>query len=391
MLGGWLFAGPQAFKPALLLLSVFIPLTPGRGGWLQYTEKMSAAKSLKEPGRIRFIATVVCLLCLVVGPASPAAAFEGGILAADSTSEPPPAPGGIGVRLMDIPVDAVDDPRARSYIVDRVPPGTTLERRIEVQNNSDEPQSIRIYPGAARIEDGTFTGEEDPSENELTTWISVEHEQLELAAGESAEVPITIDVPEDAPEAEQYAAVWAEVRGEAAEGSNVIQASRVGIRIYLSVGPGNGKPADFEIGALTAGRDAAGRPQIIAEVTNTGGRAVDVTGELDLREGPGGLSAGPFALERATTIAPEGTGNVTFTMDPELPDGPWNTQLRLESGTVEHEAAAELTFPDAGEEPAVVPADESGTPWVLIAAAIVVFLILAAILSWRLRKQKTTA
>ena len=74
---------------------------------------------------------------------------------------PAPEPSGVGIRLLDIPAATQNDPRARSYIVDRLAPGITIERRIQAQNNSNSAQSVRIYPGAAIIKDGSFTGGND--------------------------------------------------------------------------------------------------------------------------------------------------------------------------------------------------------------------------------------
>ncbi len=190
-------------------------------------------------------------------PASPGFATIGAErgLNAEVSTPPVPEQSGIGLRLLDIPTAAQDDPRAQSYVVDRLAPGTVIQRRIQVQNDSDSTQLVRIYPGAAHIEAGSFIGEDDPAVNELTTWTSVDQEQLEVAPGESADVTVTIDVPADAPEGEQYAAIWAEIRSTPNKNANIIQASRVGIRMYLSVGPGNGKPADFSIDSLTSARD----------------------------------------------------------------------------------------------------------------------------------------
>ena len=53
--------------------------------------------------------------------------------------------------------------------------------------------------------------------------------------------------------------------------------------------------ADFAIGAVTASRGQGGNPQLSAQVANTGGRALDITGELRLT---GGLSAGPFSPQK---------------------------------------------------------------------------------------------
>nr|WP_176704694.1 hypothetical protein [Arthrobacter sp.] len=247
---------------------------------------------------------------------------------------------------------------------------------------------MRVYPGAASINGGSFVGGNDPAINDLTTWIALDRPQLELASGDSAEVTVTIDVPKDAPEAEQYAAIWAEVREEPAEGSNVVQASRAGIRVYLSVGEGNGKPADFNIELLTAGRDAATNPQVSTKVTNSGGRALDVSGELTLTDGPGGISAGPFPVGQATTIAPGQTGEVLTVLDPEIPNGPWNARVELRSGLVEREAQASITFPDAGQGAVVAPDKRPNTTLIVIGVA--VLLLAAALILWWVRRRNST-
>lgn len=293
--------------------------------------------------------------------------------------------GGIGIRLMDIPEATQDDPRARSYIVDNLPPGTTIERRVEVQNSTPEPQSVAVYASAAEVKDGSFVGLAREAQNELTGWISMDTPTVELAAGESAEVTVRIAVPKDAAEAEQYAVLWAEVRSAPSPDTQIINASRVGIRVYLSVGPGNGPPAAFNIGDLAAGRSADGAPQVTADVTNTGGRALDVQGELALIDGPGGLSAGPASLDGTVTIAPGETTPVSVTLAPELPAGPWHAQLDLKSGLVTAQAEADLTFSDA----AAVPADEPDHRIIISALAAVILLGAAAF--WLLRRRRAAA
>lgn len=339
---------------------------------------------------LRSLITAFCLFILVLLPVSPAAAFTSPAPATTSNTPAPPQPAGIGVRLLDIPAATQTDPRVRTYIVDRLPPGTKISRRIQVENNSATAQTVRIYPGAAHIRDGGFVGESDPSKNELTTWTSLDRDQLELAPGETGDAMVTITVPADAPESEQYGAVWAEVRSPGTSGSNIIQAARVGIRIYLSVGPGNGKPADFTITSLTAARDTEGKPQISALVTNTGGRAIDVTGELSLQNGPAGVSAGPFPAQNSTTIAPGGTGSVIFTLARELPDGPWTAQARLKSGLIERESTTTITFPAAGHAETVQAPQEAGVPLAgIAAAATAIILLISALLIRRARQGNT--
>ena len=294
--------------------------------------------------------------------------------------------GGIGIRLVDIPEATKDDPRAKSYIVDNLPPGTTAERRVEVQNSTPEPQSVAVYASAAEVKEGSFLGLARETQNELTGWISMDAPTVELAAGESAEVMVRIAVPVDAPEGEQYAALWAEVQSAPEAGTQVINASRVGIRVYLSVGPGNGPPAAFSIGELAAGRSADGAPRVTADVTNTGGRALDVQGELALTDGPGGLSAGPVSLDGTVTIAPGETAPVSVTLAPELPAGPWHAQLDLKSGLVMAQAEGDLTFSDA----AAVPAEEPDHRIIIISALAAVVLLGAAAF-WLVRRRRTAA
>jgi hypothetical protein len=339
---------------------------------------------------LRSAITIFFLFILALAPVSPAAADGMAATNIASGSTPPvPQPSGIGIRLLDIPAATQDDPRARSYIVDRLAPGTGIHRRIQVQNNSAAAQSVRIYSGAARIQEGSFVGDNDPAVNELTTWTSVDRPQVELQPRESADVMVTIDVPADASEAEQYAVVWAEIRSAPGNG-NVVQASRVGIRIYLSVGPGNGAPADFRITSMTAGRDGKGNPQVSAVVKNTGGRALDIAGDVALSKGPGGISAGPFAAQKALTLPPGKDGTVVATLDPALPNGPWNAQLHLKSGLVEHEAEASITFPDAGQGETVEPVQEAGFPWIALGTGVAVLFIAAALL-WQWLRRRNTA
>lgn len=262
---------------------------------------------------------------------------------------------GIGVRLLEAPSNNGSDPRARVYIVDHLAPGTTISRRFEVTNTTGEAADVRLYPSAAGIDRGQFTGAAGQVANDLTTWTSITPAQVRVDAHSAAEAVATIAVPQDAPPGEQYGVLWAEVRSAASPQSPVAQISRVGIRVYLSVGPGNPPAADFAIESLTAARTDDGTPILEANVRNTGGRALDLKGSLALADGPGGLNAGPFSVEGITTLAPGTAGAVTATLSRDIPPGPWNASVTLESGLVERSAATQITFPDSGSAEFGVP------------------------------------
>jgi hypothetical protein len=274
------------------------------------------------------------------------------------------ATGSIGLRLLDAPI--TDDPRARLYIVDHLSPGTVIKRRIELSNTWDGNAHVLVYAAAARIENGSFLGAAGHTPNELSTWTSVSSPEVNIPPKDGVEMTVTINVPEDAQPGEHYGAIWAEARSS--DDVGIVQVNRVGIRIYLSVGAGGAPAADFTVDSLTAQRSDQGRPMIVATVHNTGGRALDVNGDLKLSDGPGGLSAGPFPATLGSTLAIGARGSVTILLDDQVPAGPWDAQLILKSGLLERTAHAVITFPAAGS---ALPVETSsdGSRWLLFILA----------------------
>ena len=238
---------------------------------------------------------VLVALALVVAVAAPASAST-----APTRTPGASADGSIGVRLVDVPVSAANDPRAQLYIVDHLAPGTVIHRRIEVSNTTPSTAHIVLYAAAASIAKGSFLGADGHTPNDLSTWTSVSPSAPDVPAGGKVTATVTVTVPRDAAPGEQYGVVWAEARSAPVAGGGVTQVTRVGIRLYLSVGPGGPPAANFTIGALTAKRATDGRPTVQASVHNTGGRALDMNGTLRLLGGPGGLSAGPFPANLGT-------------------------------------------------------------------------------------------
>lgn len=195
---------------------------------------------------------LLILIALVAGTLLPAAGAFGTALTTAETD-----PTGIGIRLVDAPVATRDNPRARVYIIDHVKPGTTVERRVEVSNDTGKPTDVAVYAAAAAITKGSFVGLEGETPNELSTWTTISTPRLQLAHGVKKMVDVTIDVPSDAAPGEQYAVLWAQTTSG---GSGAItQVSRVGIRVYLSVGPGGEPASAFEIESFTAERDPRAR------------------------------------------------------------------------------------------------------------------------------------
>ena len=263
--------------------------------------------------------------------------------AARAASEPP-VPPGLGIRLLEAPVARADDPRARVYIVDHLAPGTTIQRKIEISNGTGHAAHILLYASAARISDGSFNVENGQVENELTTWTRIDPGSVDLPNEGRATIEVTIAVPAHASSGERYAAVLAELPPES-KGPGVHVASRVGIRVYLDVSSGGEPPSDFAITTLTAERDPSGDPVVRANIKNTGGRALDMSGQLWLKNGPGGLNAGPFPAQLGTTLGIGQEEPVIVRLDKQVPAGPWLAHLEMQSGLIKHAAEATITFP----------------------------------------------
>jgi hypothetical protein len=272
----------------------------------------------------------LALLAGIVVPASSA-------LAASS--------GGIGVRLVDSGVPSQVDPRARSYIIERLAPGATIRRRVEISNSTGLTEYVSVYPAASHLRRGGFGFAPGHSRNDLSSWTSMSRAVLRLAPGTNAFETVTIRVPKDASVGQRYAVVWAEVSNRSPAAGGVTLVNRVGVRMYVSIGLGGAPRSNFEIGSLVATRSATGVPLVLASLHNNGGRTLDVTGYLALTKGPGGLRAGPFPVELAAGLAPGAFEPMTVRLDKRLPRGPWHAALRLRNGFLVRTAGATITFP----------------------------------------------
>ncbi|TDC33227.1 hypothetical protein [Micromonospora sp. KC213] len=274
-----------------------------------------------------------------------------------------------------------DDPRAHHYIVDHVNPGTTIRRRVTVQNVATIRRQIAIYPAAATINKDRWDVAPDRTANELSSWISVDHDRLKLPPEQEATVLVTIAVPKNASAGERYAVVWAETASPG-EGT-VRQVGRAGIRIYLSVGPGGEPASNFTISDLTGTRTDDGTAMLTAQVRNTGKRALDLDGKLTLTDGPDGLSAGPFKVE-APTLALDATTTIHVPIGQQLPDGPWTAHLELGSGWTRRTATGRVTFTPPGAAP---PTQANNSKSILIGGLAASGLVLTLLLGYTTRQR----
>jgi hypothetical protein len=323
------------------------------------------------------------MLVLAAGTLSPAAVA---VAAIHRPTGPAPQP--FGVRLVDVPGSAANNPRALRYIIDYLPTGTVIHRRILVMNQQARTAHFTVYADAARISNGSFTGDSGATRSELTGWISVQYRTLTLRPQASAMDTVTIKVPPGATRGEHYGVIWVQQAAyvRASTGFGIDEVSRVGIRIYLAVGQGGAPPTSFAITSITGHRSAGGWPSMVVHVDNTGGRAVDLSGTARLSGGPADTNAGPFAEQQIITLAPGQSGNVTFAPPRSLPNGPWQAKVTLVSGLTTATATATVVFSVASQ------AGLSMVSWLgIILGVLAVVLAVAVILAHSARQRRVPA
>jgi hypothetical protein len=271
-------------------------------------------------------------------PAAPASAFVAGSVS------PEPAPtGNIGVRLEPAPDAPSPDIRDRFYIVTHLNPGTTLTRTITAINDTDEPQHLELYAAAATIEDTSFIVGADRTPNDLTEWTTISPSTVDIPPGDTAPVEVTIRVPGTVPRGERYAVAW--VSAHSMGEGQIAEINRVGIRMYVDIAPGGDPPSNFMLESPSVLRDKEGRPVVTVDVTNTGERALDVSGTIALTHGPGGLSSAPVRVQQVLTLAPGAHGQVSAVLDASLPGGDWTAEAVMASGAVQRQASFPVTVP----------------------------------------------
>jgi hypothetical protein len=312
----------------------------------------------------------VLLLALAAGTLVPAASAVAG------ANPVKPGPQRFGVRLVDVPVSEAHNPRGLRYIIDYLPAGTVIHRRILILNQEATTSHFTVYPDAARITHGRFIGDAGHTHSELTSWISIAHPSVTLRPHSSVTDMVTIRVPRKPTRGEHYGVIWVQqvAHGRSPRGFAIKEVSRVGIRIYLAVGRGGVPSTNFTISSITGHRSPDGRALLTALAHNTGGRAVDLDGTARLTDGPGRTSAGPFRIHQIITLAPGQSDTVTFIPGRRLPSGPWRATITLTSGFTRRSASATILFsPHLASSLWTRP---STMVWAVVVIAALVLLIL---------------
>jgi hypothetical protein len=265
--------------------------------------------------------------------------------AAASNSSTTSALGTIGIRLVPTHGESASSPLADSYIVDRLSPGSSLVRIVEIDNDTNAVADVSMYVAGADVVHGNFRYSPGSTVNELSSWSSLRTDSVRLAPHSESFDTVTIKVPSAASRGEQNAVVWASVSAPPPSGRGITLVSRVGVRMYVAIGPGGAPPSTFTLGTLTAARTTSGKLQLDARIDNTGKSTLYLSGRLTLSHGPEGIHAGPFLVKAGTLLAPGRSELATVQLDSRFPQGPWRVDLTVKSGFLQHSTIATMTFP----------------------------------------------
>jgi hypothetical protein len=293
--------------------------------------------------------------------------------------------GTIGIRLVAPAGVPSSNPLASSYIVARMAPGDTLARTVEIDDESTSSVTVSIYVAAATVVRGQFVYAAGNAGNDLTSWTSVANDAIFLAPRSKALDTVTVHVPTDAPAGNKYAVVWAAVSAAPPGGKGITLVSRVGVRMYVSVGSGGGAPSNFGLQTLVAERDPSGDSLLVTTIHNSGANTLSLDGYVMLTKGPGGLRAGPFVAKLGVVLAPGSSEPATVELAPNFPRGPWTATLKVSSGPLSRSESDTITFPARFATP---KASGGRTLAIEVSLALIALLALMALWLTVLRRRR---
>ena len=152
-------------------ISVIVPADFAPGVYGATVDKLSCVT-------VRRLWIAVLVLAGVIIPA--------GTAQASPTAHATAPTGGIGIRLVGVPTGSSSDPLARLYIMNRITPGTSLQRQIEVSNGTHSTAHVALYAAGAYLGDDRFRFASGHIQDQLSSWTSVSRDAVSLLPGGDA-------------------------------------------------------------------------------------------------------------------------------------------------------------------------------------------------------------
>ena len=278
-----------------------------------------------------------------------------------------------------------EGPDGRTSIEHEVDPGQSFTDWIAVRNLSKEEVTFKLSAAdGITTRKGRFdmlpSGEESV---DAGTWIEIQNE-VKIASGDTAIVPLKVTVPQDAEPGDHPAGVAASVMTTqaASDGTSMGVESRVGVKVLTRV-KGDLNPAaaveNLNVSYKTAWNPLSpGSVNVTFDVVNEGNTRIGAKGTVEIG---GSTVAFPVEGEPPVNLSPKDTH--TFTVDIS---GVWPLFRASGKLTLAPSAAAfDGATPEV--EATVVDLGVMALPWPQLIVVLGVVLILFAIFAGRKRSK----
>lgn len=323
---------------------------------------------MSRPGRL---AAALLTLGLLAAPGPAAAATP---VAADETTSD-------GVVWSLQPADEAG-PDGRVSVRLELAPGDQAQDHLALTNYSDHEVTFALDAGDGVIDDGEF----DVSSNDTTptdggSWVQIDA-QATVAAGQTAIVPFTVTVPDDATPGDHPAGIVASVTstGTDESGAQVQMMSRVGVRLHLRV-TGEivaGLAAEQLVARYVPSLNpfAPGRVELTYVVASTGNVRLGMSATATTHGWTGPTVS---TADSVREILPGGTVHRSVVLEDVWPTGRLTTALSLAASAVGDDAV--LVDPELVGGSVTVWA----VPWTQLALVVAVVLLVLGV--WWLRRR----
>lgn len=187
-----------------------------------------------------------------------------------------------------------------------IAPGKTYDGSFTIFNSGKKPISFKVYAAPYQVEDENYkpTFSNSGPRTQISRWVSFEKENYSVQPGKEASVDYTITVPDSIPDGGQYAALFAQTKGQT-EGS-ITSIKRVGMLLYAHAkgttqnsGSSTVEPIGFWHSSPTF--------KVVQKITNDGNTDFDAKVELTVKDLFGNVT---YSTDKTSTVLPDTTRRV---------------------------------------------------------------------------------
>jgi hypothetical protein len=215
-----------------------------------------------------------------------------------------------------------------------VAPGKVGVKKVRIQSASRGKELIQISIGDAYRVNGELTLN-DTNKSEISTWVTLDHNQDVLNPLQTLDLAISIAVPPKEPIGIREAYLLVKATDPDAQSKGAVSlsgAARYAVPIYLGVGTTTQIVTSFSVGIISLVNTTGGMAFAVPLI-NTGMTPVAPVGFLTLGSVLGQLNFAaqiPFA---SGVIQPGASQTITVLVPPQVPDAIWNVHADVHEGT----------------------------------------------------------